>query len=154
MVPEQNRLKNLVQQKLNSLTEKTKQSLGDIKKIALSEAWKILQLAIVDIVQAIEKYAETLPGKDKKTIAMDLLSKFYDTTFVVIDIPVVPNILEPIIHRYVKSLLMILVSSSIDATVTTLKELGIFSISPQESINSLQTKKIKKNTTKKKGNKK
>lgn len=122
----QEQLRSLLQQELDQLVQKTKNNFNNLKKIALAEAWKILQLAVIDIIQSIEKYAKSLPGKDKKHLAMDFLSKFYDTTFVVVDVPVVPNIFEPIIHKYVKGILMVLVSSSIDAMVTALRDLGIF----------------------------
>ena len=64
--------------------------------------------------------------KDKKAIAIEFINKFYDTTFNIVDIPVVPNILEPIIHSYVKQILMIMVSASIDATVSIFRQTGIF----------------------------
>jgi hypothetical protein len=67
-----------------------------------------------------------LSSPEKKALAMDLISGFYDKVFLVVDIPVVPNLLEPIIHRYVKQFLMILVSSSIDAMVTTFRNTGVF----------------------------
>jgi len=146
----QEQLKNLLQKEVDKLVQKTKNNFKNLKKIALAEAWKILQLAIIDIIQAIEEYAKTLPGKDKKNIAMDLLSKFYDTTFIIVDVPVVPNVLEPIIHKYVKSLLMILVSSTIDAMVATLKDLGIFT----KSDSIMQSSKLSKKTNKNKGKKK
>ena len=57
---------------------------------------------------------------------MSLLSSFYDKIFLVVDIPVVPNLLEPIIHKYVKAFLMVLVSASIDALVTTFRQTGVF----------------------------
>ena len=57
---------------------------------------------------------------------MELLSKFYDSVFMIIDIPFVPNLIEPIIHKYVKSLLMILLGSTIDAMVTAFRQIGIF----------------------------
>jgi hypothetical protein len=57
---------------------------------------------------------------------MELLSNFYDKVFLVVDIPVVPNLLEPTIHKYVKTFLMILVSATIDAMVTTFRNTGIF----------------------------
>lgn len=85
-----------------------------------------MQLTIANIIQKIENIGNGLSGKDKKTIAMEFLSKFYDTTFIIIDVPLVPNILEPIIHKYIKSFLMILVSSSIDAMVATFREIGVF----------------------------
>lgn len=100
--------------------------MDEIKRIAIAEAWKILQLAVASIIQLIEKICNDLSSSDKKALAMDLLSNFYDKVFIVIDIPIVPNIFEPIIHKYVKAFLMILVSSTIDALVTTFRNTGVF----------------------------
>ena len=119
-------VKELVQGKVDLLVNQVKLSLKDLKTVAISEAWKILQLAVVEIIQQIEQSAPDLKGKDKKALAMELLSKFYDSVFMIIDIPFVPNLIEPIIHKYVKSLLMILVSSTIDAMVTAFRQMGIF----------------------------
>ena len=117
---------DLIKLEVEKLAIKTQESLGTVKRVAIAEAWKILQLAVAATVQIIETIGTDLSSPDKKALAMDLLSSFYDKVFLVIDIPVVPNILEPIIHRYVKSFLMILVSSSIDATVTTFRNTGVF----------------------------
>ena len=119
-------VKELVQEKVDLLVNQVKLSLKDLKIVAISEAWKILQLAVVEIIQQIEQSAPDLKGKDKKALAMELLSKFYDSVFMIIDIPFVPNLIEPIIHKYVKSLLMILVSSTIDAMVTAFRQMGVF----------------------------
>ena len=118
-----------VKVKLEKLINDNRQNLNNIKSVALSQAWNILQLAIADIIQVIELNCPTLTGKDKKTMALDVLSSFYDGVFNIIDIPLVPNFLQPIIHKYVKSLLMLLVSASIDAMVTTFRNTGIFTIS-------------------------
>jgi hypothetical protein len=126
----------LVKVEIEKLINNTKESLGIIKNVALSQAWKILQLAVASVVQIIEQIATNLAGPDKKVIAMEALSKFYDGVFVAIDIPFVPNILEPIIHKYVKSILMIMVSATIDAMVTTFRNTGVF-IDSQAKINSL-----------------
>ena len=119
-------VKELVQGKVDLLVNQVKLSLKDLKTVAISEAWKILQLAVVEIIQQIEQSGSDLKGKDKKALAMELLSKFYDSVFMIIDIPFVPNLIEPIIHKYVKSLLMILVSSTIDAMVTAFRQMGVF----------------------------
>jgi len=126
----------LVKAEVEKLINNTKESLGIVKKVALAQAWKILQLAVASVVQIIEEIATNLAGPDKKTIAMEALSKFYDSVFVVVDIPFVPNFLEPIIHKYVKSILMIMVSATIDAMVTTFRNTGVF-IDSQAKINSL-----------------
>lgn len=116
----------LIKQEVNSLILNTKSSLDQVKRIAIGEAWKILQLATASVVQIIEKLGQDLKNPDKKALAMDLLNKFYDDVFIIVDIPVVPNVFEPIIHRYIKKILMIMVASSIDATVTIFRETGIF----------------------------
>jgi hypothetical protein len=105
---------------------RTKAVAKKSKSVALSEAWKALQLVVASTVQIIEVIAKDLEGKDKKAIAIEYINTFYDTTFSIIDIPLVPNLLEPIIHSYVKKVLMILVSSSIDATVSIFRQTGIF----------------------------
>ena len=43
-----------------------------------------------------------------------------------VDVPFVPNIIEPVMHKYIKGMLMIMVSASIDATVTIFRQTGIF----------------------------
>lgn len=126
----------LIKLEVDKLIDNTKESLGLIKTVALAQAWKLLQLAIASVVQIIEQIATNLAGADKKIIAMEALSKFYDSVFVVVDIPFVPNFLEPIIHRYVKSILMIMVSATIDAMVTTFRNTGVF-IDSQIKMNSL-----------------
>jgi hypothetical protein len=70
--------------------------------------------------------ANDLDGVEKKKIAIEYLDTFYDSVFTVVDIPFIPNIIEPIMHKYVKSMLMIMAAASIDATVTIFRQTGIF----------------------------
>ena len=119
-------VKQLVKIEVEKLTVQAKLSLNEVKTVALAQAWKILQLAVASTIQVIENTALDLAGKDKKTIAMELLSGFYDKVFIVVDVPFVPNLVEPIIHKYIKAFLMILVSSTIDAMVTTFRNTGVF----------------------------
>lgn len=119
-------IKDLINNETNSIIIKSKESLSDIKKVSLDEAWKIIQLAIASIVQIIEKIAIDLSGPDKKAIALDFINSFYDKVFVIIDVPFVPSFIEPIIHRYIKLMLLSMASASIDATVTIFRNTGIF----------------------------
>ncbi len=112
--------------KFQKLILSSKNSLSSVKAIAVAEAWKVLQLATASVIQIIEAIGNDLSGPDKKALAMDLLNKFYDSVFVVVDIPVVPNVLEPALHKYIKAFLMILVGASIDALVTTFRNTGVF----------------------------
>lgn len=116
----------LIQTEVEKLIITAKERLKEVQRIAVDEAWKILQLATATVIQIIEAIGNDLAGPEKKALAMELLNKFYDSVFVVVDIPVVPNFLEPVIHKYVKAFLMILVGASIDALVTTFRNTGVF----------------------------
>lgn len=116
----------LIRSEVEKLTASTKDRLNDIKRFALDEAWKLLQLTTASVVQIIEAIGNDLSNPSKKALAMDLLNGFYDKIFVVVDIPFVPSMIEPIIHRYIKSILMIMVSATIDATVTIFRNTGVF----------------------------
>jgi len=116
----------LLKNELEKLIKQAKESLTAVKRLAVNEAWKILQVTTATVIQLLEKSATDLSGPEKKQVAMNLISEFYDKVFLVIDIPGVPNLLEPILHKYVKAVLMLLVSASIDALVTTFRQAGIF----------------------------
>lgn len=57
---------------------------------------------------------------------MEALSNFYDNVIEKVDIPGVPNIIEPIVDKYIKKLLLLIASGSIDSMVATLKKIGVF----------------------------
>jgi ABC-type lipopolysaccharide export system ATPase subunit len=118
--------KELVVEQAEKIHQELKQSLQKVKSVALSEVWKILQLVTANVIQIIETVANNLSGSEKKAIAIEYINSFYDKVFLVIDIPLVPSLIEPIIHRYIKQILMILVSSSIDAMVTIFRQTGVF----------------------------
>jgi len=125
-IPVTETAQDLIKKEIQLLITQTKESLGEVKKFALSEVWKILQLLISVVVRLIENLGEDLSSPDKKKLALELISSFYDNIFKVVDIPWVPSVLEPIIHSHVKSFLMMLVSSGIDAMVTTFRQVGVF----------------------------
>lgn len=118
--------KDLVLEKADRLIELGKESVDKIKKISINEAWKILQLTTAGIVQILEAVATDLSGPEKKVIALEFMNNFYDKVFTVVSIPLVPNFVEPIIHSYVKQILMILVGASIDAIVKIFRDTGVF----------------------------
>jgi hypothetical protein len=133
---------NLSVNDLGDLVSKAKQILDAAKAVAMPQAWKILQLATADVIQSIENNSPTLKGADKKTLAMTMISNFYDQVFTVVNFPFVPKLLQPIIQKYVKQILMLLVSASIDALVTTFRNAGIF-----EDPSSVVTPEIDKTPT-------
>lgn len=117
---------NLSVSDIKVLVDQAKNVLQSVKEVAIPQAWNILQLATVEVIQSIENNSPTLKGADKKTLAMTMISNFYDQVFTLVNFPFVPKLLQPIIQKYVKQLLMLLVSASIDALVTTFRNAGIF----------------------------
>jgi len=124
--------KDLIRQEIENLINETKKSVGEVKSFALSEVWKILQLLTAVVIQLIENLGNNLSSPEKKELALELIGSFYDKIFTVVDIPWVPALVEPIIHSHVKSFLMLLVSSGIDAMVATFRQIGVFK--PKEPI--------------------
>jgi hypothetical protein len=118
--------KELIRAEVEKLIVSTKERVNEVKRFALGEAWKLLQLTTASVVQIIEAIGNDLSNPDKKALAMDLLNSFYDKVFLVVDVPFVPNLVEPIIHKYIKNILMIMVSATIDATVTIFRNTGVF----------------------------
>jgi hypothetical protein len=118
---------------IKTLVDQAKNILQSVKEVAMPQAWNILQLATVEVIQSIENNSPTLKGADKKTLAMTMISNFYDQVFTLVNFPFVPKLLQPIIQKYVKQLLMLLVSSSIDALVVTFRNNGIF-LDPSVSV--------------------
>jgi hypothetical protein len=112
--------------KLEQLINKVKSSLSKNKSVAVNQAWGILQLAIADTVQVIEDNNPSLKGSNKKEIALGMISNFYDKVFLVVSIPFVPVMFQPIIQKYIKALLMLLVSSTIDSMVEIFRSTGVF----------------------------
>lgn len=118
--------KELISSEFDKLTEQLKSGIENVKVFAVAEAWKILQVMAASLIQIIEKIGTDLSSPEKKELSLKLLSDFYDKVFVVVDIPIIPNLIEPLLHKYVKAFLMILVGSSIDALVATFRQTGIF----------------------------
>ena len=116
----------LIKLEVEKLINNSKEKFKTVQRFALDEAWKLLQLTTASVVQIIEAIGNDLSNPDKKTLAMSLLNSFYDKIFLVVDVPFVPNIVEPIIHKYIKNILMIMVSATIDATVTIFRNTGVF----------------------------
>jgi hypothetical protein len=117
---------NLSVNDLGNLVVKAKEILKNAKAVAMPQAWNILQLATAEVIQTVEENNPSLKGVDKKTLAMGMISKFYDQVFTIINFPFVPQVLQPIIQKYVKQILMLLVSATIDALVTTFRNSGVF----------------------------
>ena len=76
-------------------------SLGEVKRLAIKEAWKVMQVVIGELVMLIEKIGTDLSSTEKKELAMNLLSGFYDSVFKAVDLPFIPNVFEPLFHEHI-----------------------------------------------------
>jgi len=132
--------KEIIRIEIEKVTEATKQSLADIKVFAIAEVWRILQLLVALVIQLIENVANDLSSPEKKSLAMEVIEKFYDDIFVSVKVPFIPKMLGPVIKGHIKSILMIFVSSCIDAMVTTFRQVGVFKSST--SIQSITENKL------------
>lgn len=121
-----------IQEQFNLSVNDIRNSLSEIKRFTLSQTWKVLQVITGRAITVVESNAANYPGDSKKQIALNIISTFYDSVFIVVDIPLVPRFLEAIIHIYVKKILMMAVSATIDAMVFTFKENGILNNNTKE----------------------
>ena len=133
---------DLIRQEIANLIEESKKSLSEVKTFALSEVWKILQLLTAAVIQLIENLGNDLSSPEKKQLALELIGKFYDEIFKYIDVPWIPTPIETILHGYLKSIIMLLVDSAIDAMVTTFRQVGVFNLN-KDSIESQSNEKNK-----------
>lgn len=118
--------KQLIKEEVQKLIEETKKSASDVKKIAVGEAWKILQLLTAVVIQIIENIGKDLSSPEKKQLALELISHFYDEVFNVVLLPWIPVFVQSWLKSHVKQLLMLFVGSAIDALVTTFRNVGVF----------------------------
>tara|TARA_B100002019_G_C21200064_1_gene563529 strand:+ start:170 stop:646 length:477 start_codon:yes stop_codon:yes gene_type:complete len=118
--------KQLITEEVQKLIEETKKSASEVKKIAIGEAWKVLQLLTAVVIQIIENIGKDLSSPEKKQLALELISKFYDEVFNVVLLPWIPVFVQSWLKGYIKQLLMLFVSSAIDALVTTFRNVGVF----------------------------
>lgn len=111
---------------LDTLIDNIKKTLGQSTNITISVAWKFLQLAVAEIIKAIEINNPNLVGIEKKQIAIIMIGNFYDKVFTTITIPYIPLFLQPLLQKYMKILLMTLVGATIDSMVQIFRQNGIF----------------------------
>jgi len=56
---------------------------------------------------------------------MTIISDFYDQVFMVVEIPFIPKILQPIFQKLIKQILLLVVDGAINGLVTTFRNTGI-----------------------------
>ena len=111
---------------LETLINNVKNALGGSNNVTVSVAWGFLQLAVAQVIQSIEDNNPSLKGSSKKEIALVMIGNFYDKVFPMVTIPYLPIFIQPIIQKYTKSLLMLLIGTTIDSMVEIFRQNGVF----------------------------
>lgn len=106
---------------LNVVISKYKDVASD-GKVTLQE---VLQLTITGAMETV-RLTQTLPvsGVIKKQTAMEAVSKFIDEVITPLDLPGVPNLIEPVVDQGIKSLLMLAADAAIDSAVALFNQIG------------------------------
>jgi hypothetical protein len=107
-------LYDTVKVEVEALIAAVKNSVAD-KTLTLSEVWAIAQQALFSFVKIAD--ALEADGADKKAVVLIAAEKLYDDVIAPIDIPKIPNVVEPYFDKLSKILYMELISGTIDFIV-------------------------------------
>ncbi len=110
---------------MNQVSEMT-QNIQRVSGLKLHDAWKIFNDAINQLVVLAEQTLIELSGPEKKAEVLAALALFYDRVIGPIDLPYIPNVIEPLLDSTAKAIMLDLADKTIDSTVKILKSLNVF----------------------------
>jgi len=92
-------------------------------KLSFTEIIALLGTAIGELVSIAEAFYDG-SGDAKKAAVMAAIDTFYEEVIKPIDIPVIPNFIEPIADKAVKQLLLVVADGLVDAVVAIFNKAG------------------------------
>lgn len=112
---------NSIQQSVSEIIAKYKVAASD-GKVTFAEVSSL----VIDFSREVVKITQELPavGADKKAAAMEALEHFIDQVITPLDLSVVPNWIEPIVDRQLKSLILAIADGAIESAVNLYKQIG------------------------------
>ena len=90
--------------------------------LSFSEAFALVQKATASFVQVVQLLKPLASNEEKKAAVLEALGLFYDQVIAPMDIKGIPNLIEGVVDSSLKSLLLLLADSGIDAIVSVLKK--------------------------------
>jgi|JI9StandDraft_2_1071091.scaffolds.fasta_scaffold355598_1 hypothetical protein len=93
------------------------------KKITFGEMLTLVTRACATFVKLVESMGEGT-GQEKKDAVITAVGTFYDTVVAPMDIPGVPNFIEPMVDQGAKLVAMTVASSAVDALVVIFNKTG------------------------------
>ena len=112
-------LYEIVRLEVESLIAEVKLDTAD-KILSLSEVWTLAAHCISSFVKIADKL--DVEGKDKKQVVMEAAEKLYDEVIAPLDIPKIPNMVEPMFDRLAKSVYLEILSGIVDFVVKFTKK--------------------------------
>lgn len=110
-----------IQQSISDIIAKYKVAASD-GKVTLAEAVQL----VMDFSREVVKVTESLPavGSEKKAAALEALELFIDHVVTPLDLAFIPNWVEPIVDRQLKSLFLAIADGAIESSVSLFKQIG------------------------------
>ena len=91
-------------------------------KLAFADAWALVRRATSTFVRLVEQLGES--GPEKKDLVRDLVLQYYDEVIAPLDIPQIPNFMEPAVDSAVRVILDFALGKLIDSIVAGFNTLG------------------------------
>lgn len=91
-------------------------------KVTLTECVQLVIQATNEVVQITQELVAS--GAEKKAAALNAVERFIDHVVTPLDLPGVPNLIEPIFDQGIKSLLMLAADAAIEAAVKLFNQIG------------------------------
>ena len=92
-------------------------------KLTFTDIVALLGTATSELVGIAEAFYDG-SGEAKKAAVMAALNTFYDEVIEPIDIPAIPNFIEPITDKVIKQILLVVADGLVDAIVTIFNKGG------------------------------
>lgn len=93
------------------------------KKITFGEMLTLVTRACATFVKLVESMGQGT-GEEKKNAVVTAVSQFYDVVIAPMDIPGIPNFVEPMVDQGAKLVIMTVAASAVDALVAIFNKTG------------------------------
>ena len=93
------------------------------KKITFGEMLTLVTRACATFVKLVESMGQGT-GEEKKNAVVTAVSQFYEVVIAPMDVPVIPNFVEPMVDQGTKLVIITVAASAVDALVAIFNKTG------------------------------
>jgi hypothetical protein len=116
-------LYDTLEEGIRGVIDSYKAAKADDDKVSFNEVVAIVGKSIGSLVSIAEGFSD-LSSEDKKNAVVGAIGTLYDEVIAPIDIQRIPNVIEPIVDKGVKALLLALSDGIVDGIVALYNEGG------------------------------